>query len=145
MLPAALTDHVPVVHERVERAEDLGLGGQRLVAEVAGPIDHLPPAAAQLLHAGGIRVADVVAVQLPGQRRQPGPRVGDQRDARVLPGVERSDVQVDEPDAGAGEGGARGGGEIAVPGADAEYHVGLAGQRVGHREPVAPTPPTAHG
>ena len=49
----------------------------------------------------------------------------------MLAGVEVGDVDVDEPHAALLEGGARGGGEVAPPGADPDHHVGGTGQVVG--------------
>src|SRR6516225_8854770 len=108
-----LHDHVPLVHELVERAEDLGLGRQRLVAQVVRVLHHLPPVRVRAVDPGGVLRVDVVAGQLLGQRLEPGPGVGDERGARLLARVEGGDVEVDEPHVRVGEGGARGGGEVA--------------------------------
>jgi hypothetical protein len=48
----------------------------------------------------------------------------------VFRGVERRDVDVDEPDVRVLEGRAGRRGEVAVAGADPEYDIGLARQRV---------------
>ena len=141
--PGRLHDHVPVVHQVVQRPEDLGLGRPRLMAEVVGAVNRPLPAGVQLGRPAGIRLVHVPPAHDLGQRLQSGPSLGHQRGTGLLARVEGRDVEVDEPHSRMAEGGPGGGGEVGVAGADAEHHVGLARQRVGHGR--AGRADTAHG
>ena len=102
----------------VQRAQHLGLRGQRPVIEVVGLVDHLVPSVLVLGVLGGVGRVDVVAGQFGGQRLEAFAGVGDQHDPGVLGRVQRGDVQVHERHVRVLERGLRGGGEVAVPGAD---------------------------
>jgi hypothetical protein len=113
----------------VDRAEHFRLCRQGRVAEVVGALDRRVPLGGQargVLAVGGIRRP---ALERPVQHAERFPRVGGDRQARLLRGVERGDVDVDEPRSR--ERSSRGRGEVAVPGADADDEIGLASERIG--------------
>ena len=125
--------HVPRVGQLVDAAEDGALGehavGERvgdLRRRVVGRLHPRVPVAPQLGLPVPVRRVHRVPVQRCGERGQRLAGVGHDRQPRQLAGVEARDVDVDEADARVLEGGARGGGEIAVAGADADDQVGLA-------------------
>ena len=70
-----------------------------------------------------------------GELLERHPRVGDDRQAALLGGVERRNVDVDEADVRILERRLRRGREVAPPRADADHEVGVAGQPVGGRRP----------
>ena len=55
-----LYHHVALVHELVQRAEDLGLGRQRLVTQVVRVLHHLPPVRVRAADPRGVLRVDVV-------------------------------------------------------------------------------------
>ena len=130
------TDHL------VERAQHLGLRGQRLMVEVVGLVDDAVPPLQVLGVGADIRLVDAVA----GQRQRPGaPRSRPGRRRRsitpaCLAASSAGDVEVDEPHARVLERRPGRRGEVAVAGADADHDVGLAGQRVRHRRAGRPDP-----
>ena len=93
-------DHVLVAHELVERAEDLGLGGQRGVAHVVALLDLGGPCLALGGDLGGVGLVDAVVGQLLGQGNERLAGVGHDHLGTLLGGVEGRDVDVDEGDVG---------------------------------------------
>ncbi len=125
-------DDVLVADDRVERADDLALGGPGgRVGGGEGPVhQRLPPRLARRV-LGLVRAGDPVPGEGRRQRLQAGARVGDHGVGGELVGVEGGDVEAHEADAGRGEERRGGGGEVGVAGADADHQVGGAGELVG--------------
>ena len=101
--------------------------------------DRVPPV--QVLGALG-RVGGIDPV--PGQARVSASRPSRASATSITPecfaASKRGDVQVHEPHVRVLERGPRRGGEVAVPGADPDDHVGVAGQRIGDRRAGRPDP-----
>src|SRR5439155_2408117 len=110
-------------------ADDLALGRRRAVSQRVGAVHSGVPRRDQFGDPGG--VGGGPAFEEWAQDGEGFPGVGDDRETGVFGGVEGGHVDVDELDVRVGEEGARGGGEVAVPGADADDQVGFAGQGVG--------------
>ena len=123
-------DHVLIAHELVERAEDLGLRGQRGVAHVVALLNLGGPRLALGGDLGGVGLVDAVVGQLLGQCDERLTGVGHDHLGALLGGVEGRDVDVDEGDVGILELRLRGRGEVGVARAHADDQVGLVGEVV---------------
>ena len=122
-------DDVARAGDAVDDAEHLALRGQRAVAERVGLLDGGVPLGGEPAGALGVVGVGGVALQRAAQLLQALASVADERQAGVLERVHARHVEVDEPRV-LGEQRARGGREVAPARADAEDHVGLAGDRV---------------
>lgn len=122
--------------QRVEYAEDLGLGGARVVGRGrVGGVHPRLPRRLQPRTLGLVRRRYLVPLQRLVQGGKARAGVPDQLSAAHLERVGGADVQVDEADVRVLEEGGGGGREVGPAGADAEHHVGGAGQFVGGGRP----------
>src|SRR2546423_7163370 len=103
-------DHVARTGQVVDRPDDLGLRGQRSVAQVVCAFHDPVPLAGQFAGALAVRRLDRPAFELVPQGFQRLPRVGDDGQAGLLLRVDRGHVDVDEPHIGGLERGLRRGG-----------------------------------
>ena len=92
--PGRAHDDVARTGDRVHRTDDLALRGQRSVAERVQPVDLAIPLVVQACRLRPIRVGDARARRR--ERLDREPRIRDDRDGGVLPGVGLGDVHVDE-------------------------------------------------
>jgi hypothetical protein len=72
-------DDVPRGARGVDRADDLGLGRQRGVAQGVGPLDGRVPVAGQAGRLGAVAVVDSPALERAAECLERRPRVGDER------------------------------------------------------------------
>src|SRR5438874_7917808 len=107
-------DHVARPGAVVDRADHLGLGRQRFVAQVVGALHDAVPLGGEPACAVAVRGVDRPAGKVATQGKQRFPGVRDQAHAGLLGGVERGHVDVDETHAGVLERGSGRGGEVAV-------------------------------
>jgi hypothetical protein len=124
-------DHVARLADAVDDADDLALCGQRPVTQAVRALDRRVPFRSERPGAVGVIGVGAPVGERGAQRLEGGAGVADERERRVLVRVDGGDVEVDEADVVGGENRPRGGGEVAVAGADADDDVGLAGERVG--------------
>ncbi len=123
--------HVARVGQRVDQPDDLVLVQRRVVADPDRGVDGGVPLVDQFGGARAVFGAHRVAGQGFAQRLERLARIGDDGQAALLDRIERGHIDVDEAHVGIVERGPRGGGEVAVAGADADDDVGLGGQGVG--------------
>ena len=123
-------DDVARTARGVDRADHLGLGRQRAVAQRVRALDGRVPVAGQARRLRSVAVVDRPALERGGQPLERRTGVGDEGDAGVLRGVERGDVDVDEPDAVGREQRPRRRREVAPARPDPDDDVGVAGDRV---------------
>src|SRR5690606_35214643 len=119
--PGGAHDDVARSGDLVDRTDDLALRGQRAVPARVRAGHGLVPRAGEpgrLVAVGGLRGP---AVERRGEGLDARPGVGDQGDPVELAGIEPGHVEVDDPRLAEQRPGR--GGEVAVPGADADDHV----------------------
>ena len=127
-------DDVAVVHGLVDGPDDLVLAGQRQVPLGERRVHGRVPALLLTLDGRREVRTDPVPAERPRQFDERLAGVGDDRHGgALLVGVERRDVDVDEAHVRVLERGAGRGGEVLVPGADADHQVGLGDHGVGGR------------
>ncbi len=144
--PGRVDHHVAVVKDLVEHAKHLSLSRPLVPGRAPRrPLDHLRPA----LRAGAVLLHVVLGHAVPGQHlgqlSQRRARIADHRGRRLLVGVQRGDVDVDEPNVRVGEQSPGGGGEVRVAGADADDQVRGTGDVVGDRGAGVPDGPELAG
>ena len=123
--PGGVDEDVVVAHELVERAEHLGLRGQRGIAPVVALVGDSRPRGNPGGDLGRVVGPDAIALERRGEGLEPGAGVGDDHLGGVLRGIEGEDVEVDEPHARVAEHRVAGRGEVGVPGAYPDDDVGL--------------------
>ena len=114
----------------VDRAQHLGVRGPLGIGRRGDAIHRLAPLGSQRFDPRLPRGGRGLAAERLTQRLERALRVADQRDRTVLAGVERRDVELDQPGVARHQR-ARAGGEVLQPGSDGEDQIGLGGKRVG--------------
>ena len=124
--PRRAHDDVALAGRRVDGAEDLALRRQRRTRERVEALDLAVPIVVEAGNLIAVQAVDRPSVQRLGEQLDCRPRVADEREARLLRGVEVGDVDVHVRDVGVAEAGLRLRREVrpARPDADHDVRVG---------------------